>query len=88
MNHSFEADFFALGVIIYEMMMGSVKPCLFRDPIWGIPGKRLEIRFSLIKLEFQKRNFQWVGVMKRWTSSIVCCEETRNPGWALVELIS
>lgn len=24
MNHSFEADFFALGVIIYEMMMGSV----------------------------------------------------------------
>lgn len=24
MNHSFEADYFALGVILYEMMLGTV----------------------------------------------------------------
>lgn len=33
MNHSFEADFFALGVIIYEIMVGSVSFDIFRDPI-------------------------------------------------------
>ena len=45
MNHSFEADYFALGVIIYEMMMGSVHLLLLRDPTWEIQGNKLEIRF-------------------------------------------
>ena len=45
MNHSFEADFFALGVIIYEMMMGSVQFYLSRDLTWVKPEKKSEIKF-------------------------------------------
>lgn len=45
MNHSFEADFFALGVIIYEMMMGSVIYFLFSDLIWETQEKKSEIKF-------------------------------------------
>jgi hypothetical protein len=40
MNHSFEADYFALGVIVYEMMMGSVILKSFRDPTWDKPEKK------------------------------------------------
>lgn len=51
MNHSFEADFFALGVIIYEMMLGSVLVSLFRGLIWEILAKKFGIKFLLIKLK-------------------------------------
>jgi serine/threonine protein kinase len=58
MNHSFEVDFFALGVIIYEMMMGSVRFKPFRDPIWEKLVRKLEIKFLLIKLKFQRKSFR------------------------------
>ena len=53
MNHSFEADFFALGVIVYEMMLGSVSNHLLRDLTLAIPVKKLEIRSSPTKLRSQ-----------------------------------
>jgi len=72
MNHSFEADFFALGVIIYEMMMGSVNPFLFRDLIWETLASKSEIKSWLIKPKSQKRKFPWAGVQSPLTSSISC----------------
>lgn len=69
MNHSFEADYFALGVIIYEMMMGSVPYVSRRDPIWEIQERRFAIKSSHIKPEYQKNNYLWDGVQNPWISS-------------------
>jgi serine/threonine protein kinase len=62
MNHSYEADFFAFGVIIYEMMLGSVAFNLFRDPTWEIPVKRSETKSLHIKPKSQRESYLWAGV--------------------------
>lgn len=43
MNHSFSADFFALGVIVYEFMFGKVLNCLLRGRILEETGKKFVI---------------------------------------------
>jgi hypothetical protein len=66
MNHSFEADFFALGVIIYEMMMGVVLITLFRDPIMVILENKLGIRSLHIKPKYHKNSCPRDGVFNPW----------------------
>jgi serine/threonine protein kinase len=44
MNHSYPVDYFALGVIAYELMMGKVSIKLLRDPTWVLIEKKLERR--------------------------------------------
>ena len=46
MNHSFEADFFALGVIVYELMFGSVNFTFNQRPYMG--ETRKEIREKIL----------------------------------------
>jgi hypothetical protein len=62
MNHSFEADYFALGVIVYEMMMGLVTILLLSDPILERLGNKLEIKFLHIRQKYPRSNYQMVGV--------------------------
>jgi serine/threonine protein kinase len=40
MNHSYEVDFFALGVIMYELMLGIVRKILFVETVYGGFQKR------------------------------------------------
>ena len=43
MNHSFVSDYFAVGVIAYELMTGKVDIVLHRDPIMEEVEIKLEI---------------------------------------------
>jgi serine/threonine protein kinase len=64
MNHSFEADFFALGVIVYEMMLGSVDFSLFRDPISVILVRKYVIRSLPTRPRYQNGIYHLDGVFR------------------------
>jgi serine/threonine protein kinase len=50
-NHSFPVDFFALGIIAYECMLGKVTFYACRDPIEGIIGRKYASRCFSSKLQ-------------------------------------
>lgn len=68
MNHSFEADFFALGVIVYEMMLGSVPLLSLRDPTSAIPARKSEIKSLPIRPRSLRGTCHWDGACRQWTS--------------------
>lgn len=68
MNHSFEADYFALGVIVYEMMLGSVHPLPLSDPISVILEKKSEIKSLPIRPKSLREIYHWDGACRQWTS--------------------
>ena len=63
MNHSYEADFFALGVITYELMFGTVRIGLFRDRTWGRRGSKFDRKYSPIKPGSARRIFRLTGIL-------------------------
>lgn len=65
MNHSFEADYFALGVIVYEMMMGSVNLCSFSDPIQEKHERKFAIRYLRTRPELLRESCRMDGVRNR-----------------------
>jgi len=70
MNHSFEADYFALGVIVYELIFGMVIIKIFRDHMLEIQGKKFDRKFLVIKLKLMRKTFLLDGIQLVLTLSI------------------
>ena len=60
-NHGVAADYFALGVIVYEFMIGRVI-IHFRDHTKGKLEKKLGIKFWLDKISLKDMTFQKDGL--------------------------
>lgn len=52
-NHTYAVDYYALGVIAYEFMLGRVlmKYYIIRDLMLVVQDKRLEIKYQLNKFK-------------------------------------
>ena len=71
-QHSFPVDFFALGVIAYECMLGRVKKSLLRDRIADTTGSKSDSKCSFMKQQSKLINFQKAGILKSSILSIIC----------------
>ena len=66
-NHSFPADFFALGVIAYECMLGKVSIYLYSDHIEDLDDRKLGNRLDCIKPQLSRIKFQLAGIQRQLT---------------------
>lgn len=85
MNHSYEADYFALGVIVYELIFGVVIIHIFRDLMLVIQGKKLDRRFSVIKPKLMKKIFLLDGILLVLILSIGLLRGINKVGSATME---
>jgi hypothetical protein len=74
-NHNCAVDYFALGVIGYEFMLGRVLKIIlliidYRGPITVKLEKTLEIKFSLNRYQLRSMRFLKAGLLKLQTLSI------------------
>lgn len=80
MNHSFVSDYFAVGVIAYELMTGKVNPNLSRDRIMADPAIKSEILCSPRMYNSKKIKSLRIGAMKQQTSSTNLSAENLRTG--------
>lgn len=65
--HSYEVDYYAIGIIAYELMMGKVNLFLHRDHIQESIDNRSETQFYQNNISSRKTKFQMAGVLKQQT---------------------
>ena len=81
MNHSYISDFFALGVIAYEMTAGKVIfSIMFRDLIMVILAIKSENKFCQNKCRSNLQKFLKTGLLIVLISSINFYKENLNKG--------
>ena len=80
MNHSFVSDYFAVGVIAYELMTGRVPLLAHRDPIMADQEIKLEISCSPNKFNYAKLKSLKIGAMKLQILSINLSKENLKIG--------
>lgn len=71
-QHSFPVDFFALGVIAYECMLGRVNHNLCRDLIEVTIDNKSENKCYSMKPQSNLTKFPKTGIPFQLTSSIIC----------------
>ncbi len=63
--HSYEVDFYAIGIIAHELMLGRVKIGLSRDHIQETIEYKSEMQFSPSSTSLKKQMFPPVGQPKQ-----------------------
>jgi serine/threonine protein kinase len=71
-NHSFCVDFFAVGVIAYECMLGKVSHSLFRGLTKVTVGRKSKTKSCCLKPVLKKHRFLQGGILKPLISSTGC----------------
>lgn len=62
--HAYEVDFYAIGIIAHELMMGKVTFSLFRDLIQATTVLKSETLSSPSSTSLKKVRFLWVGAKR------------------------
>lgn len=78
-QHSFPVDFFALGVIAYECMLGRVLIMRFRDPIEAITDNKSGNRCFFMKPQSNLTSSPKTGTLLQLILSTICSKGSLQP---------